>query len=189
MPITPNLDTEYALIRQCLGGSTRAFSQLANLYQGDLRIFLRRILSQSSICDDVAQEALFKAYRNLSKFRFESSFKTWLFRIAYNEAQNTLRRKKLETDDSLIEGFSDNNPNPARVYEAKMELEKMFSILTLEQRNVLSLTYGAGFSHEETAKILDLPLGTIKSHALRGREKALKHMNQNIGEDYAEQNR
>lgn len=178
MPITPNLDTERALIRQTLGGSSHAFSQLVSLYQGDLRIFLRRILFQSSNCDDVAQEAFLKAYRNLYRFRFECSFKTWLFRIAHNEAKSSMRRRSFETNEIEIEFHRDNRPDPARAFEAKMELEKMFSILTLEQRKVLSLSYGSGFSHEEISKILDMPLGTVKSHALRGKEKAVAHLNQ-----------
>lgn len=177
MPIKPNPDLERALIRQCLGGSAHAYSQLVNLYQGDLRIFLRRILFHASNCDDVAQEAFLKAFKNLGRFRFECSFKTWLFRIAYNEAKSATRRKNYEIAEIDCEIHQDNSPNPARIYEAKMELEKMFTVLTIEQRKVLSLSFGAGFSHEEISQILDMPLGTVKSHILRGKEKAIAHLN------------
>lgn len=178
MPIKPNPDIERVHIRQTLNGSARAFSQLVHLYQGDLRIFLRRIMPQSSIIDDVAQEAFLNAYKNLSKFKFESSFKTWLFRIAYNQAQNEIRRHKINNSGENLDLLTDKAPDPSRIYEAKKEVEKMLSILTVEQRKVLSLSFGSGFSHEEISNILDMPLGTVKSHALRGKEKALEFLHQ-----------
>lgn len=146
-----------------------AFASLVRLYQARVRGFLRRMTrGDASLADDLAQETFLVAWRRIGQFRFEGSFGGWLFGIAYSRALMELRRKKLEPLDDADWVIA---PETEAAKHAKLDVEKALARLSPPERGVLTLCYTLGFSHEEAAQILDAPLGTVKSHALRGREK------------------
>jgi RNA polymerase sigma-70 factor (ECF subfamily) len=98
------MDEEVRLVEAARGGSVGAFSQLLRLYQAHLRAYIAGFIRDSQAVDDIAQEALLGAYRNLNTFRGESPFKTWLFAIAKNSALMHLRdeaRRQSHRTDSL----------------------------------------------------------------------------------------
>ncbi len=146
-----------------------AFAALVRMHQDKVRGFLRRMTKgDATLADDLAQETFLLAWKRIQQFRFEGSFSGWLFGIAYTRALMELRKRKLEPLDDTEWVIA---PATEASTHAKLDVEKALARLSPPERGVLTLCHSFGFSHEEAAKILNAPLGTVKSHALRGREK------------------
>jgi RNA polymerase sigma-70 factor (ECF subfamily) len=146
-----------------------AFAALVRLHQPRVRGFLTRMTrGDRALADDLAQETFLLAWRKIGQYRFEGSFPGWLCGIAYSRALMELRKKKLEPldDTDWVIG-----PETETAKQVKLDVEKALARLSPPERGALTLCYTLGFSHEEAARILNAPLGTVKSHMLRGREK------------------
>lgn len=162
------------LAREAKRGSQRAFESLVRRNQSLVRGFLRRMAPDAATADDLAQETFVMAWRKIGSYEEKGSFRGWLCRIAYTQflqnrrsAQSALRRDTAafaEMDQEVSEGAG---------VEARIDLERAMKVLSPEQRAAVSLCYGEGMSHSEAAEALGLPLGTVKSHVLRGRERML----------------
>jgi RNA polymerase sigma factor (sigma-70 family) len=167
-----------ALVARAKGGSTAAFDQLVRRHEAALRGFLRRVASEPSFADDLAQETFLKAWQSLGQWRGQGgsggSFKGWLFSIGWNKA-NDARRSQARTTkrDTQWSMEREAAPDPQGSAGARLDLDRTLRALTPDQRNVIALCFGAGLSHSEAAQALNMPLGTVKSHASRGREKML----------------
>lgn len=165
--------TDQALIARVLVTKDQhAFSQLVLRYQSQVRTWARRLCNGDvHAADDLAQETFIKAYRALGSFRAEAKFSTWLYRIAFNVAANRWRGKKIEwcelddNEDIAAETCELNHFSLVRDLTGAMEK------LSLGQQLALRLCYEDGFSHEEAASIMAVPLGTIKTHIARGKLK------------------
>jgi len=149
-------------------GDAAAFAMLVREHQGRLRGFLRRMTrGDAALADDLAQEAFLEAWRKVATFRGDGTFAGWLYAIAYSRYLMEARKRKLEplgdTDELAIES------EPAR--NAKLDLEKALARIHPAERAALTLCYALEFSHSEAAQVLGIPVGTLKSHVLRGREK------------------
>jgi len=130
--------------------------------------------ADASAADDLAQETFVMAWRKIQSFEEKGSFRGWLCRIAYTQflqarrsSQAALRR------DTAAFAEMDQEVSEGSAAEARMDLERAMKVLTAEQKAAVSLCYGEGMSHSEAADALGLPLGTVKSHVLRGRERML----------------
>ena len=149
-----------------------AFSQLVLRYQSPLRIWARRLCNgDAHLADDLAQEAFMKAYGALGAFRAEAKFSTWLYRIAFNIAANRWRSKKMEWCE-----LDDNEDIEAELcelkqFDAKKDVEYAMGKLSAAQQLAIRLCFEDGFSHEEAASIMGVPLGTLKTHVNRGKQK------------------
>jgi RNA polymerase sigma factor (sigma-70 family) len=169
------------LVKRAKAGSTQAYDHLVRRHQNAVRGFLRRIVYEPSFADDVAQETFLKAWQSLGQWRGASgdggSFKGWLFSIAWNKANDARKSqaRSLQRDTAWTQEL-DGVPDPESASRARLDLDRVLQALSPEQKLVVSLCYGAGLSHTEAAQALDMPLGTVKSHALRGREKALERL-------------
>lgn len=151
---------------------TRAFEMLVRRHQGLVRAQLRRLLGDDpATADDLAQEAFALAWRKLAQFRGESRFSTWIYRIAYSCFLQFLRsrsgREPTLPFDPEQEG-SDANEGPL---DLRMDLTSAMRRLSGNQRAALLYCVQLGLSHEEAAEVLDMPLGTVKTHCLRGKAK------------------
>ena len=151
-----------------------AFAELVHRHQSQVRTVLRRLArGDAALADDLAQETFVLAWRNLSKFRFEARFSTWLYRIAFNAWQTEARRKHevlLDLDDDAP------LPGPEGAHEmpdiaARVDLERAMAELSDGERAAISACYYADLSHEEAAEALGMPLGTVKTHILRAKAK------------------
>jgi RNA polymerase sigma factor (sigma-70 family) len=176
---TRDVHLDEDLVKRAKAGSTYAYDQLVRRHQSALRGFLRRIVYEPSFADDLAQETFLKAWQNLGQWRGASgdggSFKGWLFSIAWNKANDARKSQTRSLQrDTIWTDELDGAPDPEAASGARLDLERILQALSQEQRLVVSLCYGAGLSHAEAAQALNMPLGTVKSHALRGREKALE---------------
>jgi RNA polymerase sigma factor (sigma-70 family) len=179
MPIARANDADTEWVKQVKAGSTHAYDQLVRRHQSAVRGFLRRLVYEPSFADDLAQETFLKAWQNLGQWRGANgeggSFKGWLFSIAWNKA-NDARKSQVRSlqRDTVWTQESEGAPHPENASCARLDLDRVLQALSPEQRLVVSLCFGAGLSHAEAAQALNMPLGTVKSHALRGREKALE---------------
>jgi RNA polymerase sigma factor (sigma-70 family) len=154
-----------------------AFAQLVLRYQSSLRIWARRLCNgDMHLADDLAQETFLKAYLALATFRAEAKFTTWLYRIAFNIAANRWRNKRMEwcelTED---EDLSVEDIGLAQ-FDAKKDIEAAMQQLSEAQQLALRLCYEDGFSHEEAACIMSVPLGTVKTHIARGKQKLQRQL-------------
>ena len=165
-------DDDSALIAEIRHGSERAFNVLIDRHQQAVRGFLRRLLVDLSEADDLAQETFLVAWTRPESYRGEASVRSWLCAIAWRKAKSAhrswFRRRARESRwaDEVEQVSGAPRPEVAVVTRALNELP-------IEQRAALILCLSQGFSHAEAAEILEVPLGTVKSHVARGKARLL----------------
>jgi len=150
-------------------GDRRAFGELARRHGSAVRSLLRRMGAEPALADDLAQDAFLAAFESIGEFRGEGAFVGWVKRIA---ARLYLKRwkKRAELDPvqtGELETGSDGEGEAAN----RLDLDGALASLSEVERLCVSLCYGAGLSHAETAAALKAPLGTVKSHVKRGLDK------------------
>ncbi len=179
---------ELDLIEGLRAGKEQAYEALILRYQQPVYNLVYRLLNDSSDACDVVQEVFLKIFRNIGAFRCQSSLKTWIYRVAVNEAHNHrrwfCRHKKqeigLERDEeerSYQDTLSDPSRSPFEIaadQEAQSILEKAMQELNPTFRAAVVLRDIEDLSYEEIAEVLQINLGTVKSRIMRGRE-ALRH--------------
>jgi RNA polymerase sigma-70 factor (ECF subfamily) len=162
--------TDAALVAAARSGSDAAFARLVDRHQQDLRRFVRRICPVPSEADDIAQEALLTAWSRLRGLRDGASFKSWLMSIAWNTVRSASRSAvRRRQRDTSWQSEQDEASDPQ--HERHIALQQALAELSEEQRAAVALCLGGGWSHPEAAKILSMPLGTLKSHISRGRAR------------------
>lgn len=149
-----------------------AFERLVAEHQSTLRYSLRQMTGwNEALADDLAQEALIKAWQGFGRFRADAKFSTWLYRIAYNELMQYLRSQKpTEELDEEAHAAAPGGENP-RSGDLHRDLARAMQNLSLEQRTVLHLALHRELNHQEIAEITGCPAGTVKSHILRGKAR------------------
>ncbi len=158
------------LIRRAREGSDDAFSRLVAEHQQAVRAFVRRLCVTPDDADDLAQDAFVTAWASLHKLRDGVSFRTFVCGIAYRKALND-RRRFNRSGNRETQWFGLQEQSRASTVDAKLTIQAALAGLPLDQRAAVSLCVAADYSHAEAAEILGLPLGTIKSHILKGRAK------------------
>jgi RNA polymerase sigma factor (sigma-70 family) len=151
-----------------------AFSELVRRHQSAVRGLLRQLTrTDAALADDLAQEAFLKAYKHIRSFRGEARFSTWLYRIAYNVFREDARRRKelVGIDDDVLQAEQDPQTVDAGL---RHDLMHALNLLPLHERTAVLLCCQNGLSHDEASRVLDIPLGTVKTNVLRGREKLKK---------------
>jgi RNA polymerase sigma-70 factor (ECF subfamily) len=152
-------------------GDTRGFDKLTQKYQSSIRrFFLNLTMGDAPLSDDLAQETFIKAYLKLSSFKAVSGFSTWLFRIAYNVFYDTMRSKKpmADIDENEINRIhSVNNEFSSE----NIDIYNAIKLLRHEEQTAVLLFYIEDKSHSDIAKIMNCPLGTVKTYILKGKEK------------------
>jgi RNA polymerase sigma factor (sigma-70 family) len=144
-----------------------AFAALVRRHQSAVRAVLRRLCAgDAALADDLSQETFVRAWRGLRGWRGGARFPTWLHRIAVNAWLSQAR--KAPAPGVLDPGVQE--PADGQV-EARRDLERAFAFLRPEERIALSLAYAQDLTHEEAAEAAGWPVGTLKTHLLRGKEK------------------
>jgi len=155
-------------VQRAAAGDAAAFDSLVRLHQSQLRGFLLRLTAgRHALADDLAQETFLEAWRKIAQFRGDGAFAGWLLRIAWSRYLMEARRRKLEP----LGEDGDPSHDPRGAHAIRLDLESAMARLAPPERAALTACYALGFSHPEAARILNMPLGTLKSHVLRGREK------------------
>jgi RNA polymerase sigma-70 factor (ECF subfamily) len=175
-------DSDAALIARAVVHDDRhAFAELVRRHQSSVRACLRKLTAGNhALADDLAQETFVLAWRNLKSFRQEAAFATWLYRIATNCWLGDARKRK-ETllgdvgedrdDDEMAGALGDFAPDHASGTTLKMDLERALAALSEGERAAIVQCYHNDLSHEEAAYVLGMPVGTVKTHILRGKQK------------------
>jgi len=175
-------DTDQQLVQRAQRGDLRAFDLLVLKYQGRIAALVSRYVSDAGEVEDVTQEAFIKAYRALGKFRGDSAFYTWLYRIAANAAKNHLvakgRRPGADATIEDAEGFDDGgmlseSASPEALAmggELAEVVEFALNALPDELKAALMLREFDGLSYDDIADVLGCPVGTVRSRIFRARE-------------------
>lgn len=163
---------DHALVaRVLLTDDRRAFEQLMRRHQGMVRAQLRRLLhGDEARADDLAQETFLLAWRKLDQFRGEARFATWLYRIAYSCFLQA-RRKGSSAAEDMADDAPDQRTSPRDAVELRLDVERAMRRLSATEQIVLLHVVQLGLSHDEAAYVLEMPLGTVKSHTNRGKTK------------------
>lgn len=156
--------------RAAAGDGRHAFAMLVSRHQSEIRLTLRRLTrGNAALADDLAQEAFVKAWRSIGDFRGDSSFRTWMFRIAYHTFLSEVRRNTPDTEEIAEHHAVHRDAHEAREFMA--DFDAAMRQLRPEQRDAVHFALQRGFSHPEIADIMGIPVGTVKTHVLRGRQR------------------
>jgi RNA polymerase sigma-70 factor (ECF subfamily) len=179
------VDRERILIEDSQSAHVKAFEELILSYEKKAYNIAYKVLRDEQDALDASQEAFIKLYKNISKFQFQSSFSTWLYRIVMNTALDFKKKKKPQIV-SLNETYEDGNEKlelidknltPEKALENKLSREfikKGIDSLDDDHRTVILLRDVEGFSYDEIAEITSSNKGTVKSRINRGRKKLKK---------------
>jgi RNA polymerase sigma-70 factor (ECF subfamily) len=151
----------------------RAFDMLVRRHQGLVRAQLRRLLvHDAAMADDLAQETFVLAWRKLEQFRGDSRFATWLYRIAHSCFLQFLRSQGRQEEPVALDPDADHSADAdPRDLDLSVDLSAALQHLPTNQRAALLYCVQMGLSHQEAADVLDLPLGTVKTHVTRGKAR------------------
>ncbi len=173
------------LVERLRQGENSAYEELLNLYEDSIHNLVYRLLNQPVDAPDVVQEVFVKVYRNLNRFQGKSTLKTWIYRIAVNEAYNHRRwfsrHKKNEIGLAPREengvGLADMLPDRCRSpfdlaadHETRALIEEALLKINPVFRSAVVLRDIEDLNYEEIAQVLEISLGTVKSRIMRGRE-------------------
>jgi RNA polymerase sigma-70 factor (ECF subfamily) len=180
-------DVDAALVERAQRGDVRAFEMLVVKYQRRVERLVGRMVRDSDLVQDIAQESFINAYRALPQFRGEAAFYTWLYRIAVNTAKKALgelkrdplifesARKAGEEDDETFR--PENEPSDGATPEALLASKEIaaavnaaIDALTEDLRAAITLREIEGLSYEDIADIMNCPIGTVRSRIFRARE-------------------
>jgi RNA polymerase sigma-70 factor (ECF subfamily) len=188
-------DADSLLIRRVQKGDKRAFDLLVIKYQHKILGLVSRYIKDRSEIEDVTQEAFIKAYRALPRFRGDSAFYTWLYRIAINTAKNYLVAQSRRPPGSDIEIADaeylssgsqlqdiDTPENNLFRDELKATVERAIAALPEDLKTAVTLREYDGLSYEEIADIMDCPVGTVRSRIFRAREAIDKQIEPLMGQ-------
>ena len=169
---------ETEVVERAKRGDARAYEELVQTYQGLAFRTAYLVVGNAADAEDAAQEGFVKAYRALGRFRSGEPFRPWLLKIVANEARN--RRRSASRRDALAvraagaESSGEAAPSPeTAALDAERRRALLAAVETLpdEQRLVVTCRYFLDLSEEETAAVLDVPRGTVKSRTSRALDR------------------
>ena len=160
------------IARVVISDDHAAFRELVIRHQSAVRQFLRHLArGNATLADDLAQETFVHAYRNLHRFRGDSSFTTWLLGIAHNHWRNARRQQRDDVQFETLRTPEAAVPATASQSDLQHDLAAALHELSPDEQTALHLCYQQGLSHSEISALLDWPLGTVKTHLARSKEK------------------
>ena len=171
-------DDEASLLAASRRGDAAAFDALVLRHQSRLRRQIRPLVRGSdAVADELAQDAFVIAWGRIAEFRGEARFSTWLHRIAYRRFLMHLRSQasRIETiapadaDESV--GEADNAQGIDEAVARRLDVDRALARLPVMQRLGLFHCFQLDLSHEEAAEVLGVPVGTLKSHVARGKDR------------------
>ncbi len=184
-PIDSDAVVDAALVRQAQSGDSPAFDQIVTRYRGKVFGMCYHLVQNEQDAWDLAQDSFVKAWRALPSFKGESSFYTWIYRIAHNTCYDWLRKRKIESagefNDEIhrtvavgAEAVPKDNQRPDEVLK-NMELGDRIQLaiaqLTPDHRTIIVLREVEGQSYEEIAQIMETSVGTVMSRLFYARKK------------------
>lgn len=171
-------ETDEQLVRLYLDGNEAVFVVLVDRYMRYLYHFVKQLVSDTALAEDIVQETFVKIWKNLRRFDSTKSFKTWIFAIAKNTAYDALKKKKAlpfslfsdEEGRNMLDNITDERPDAGDVLDQEAtarDLAEKLAMLAPIYRSLLSLHYQEHFTLHEIADILGEPYNTVKSRHQR----------------------
>ena len=163
---------EETVVVLAMGGDDGAFAELVRRRQKPVRDMLRRLCGDHALADDLAQKVFVRAWRGVGALRAPGAFGGWLKRVAISAWLDEARRAAppIDDDEAAFLTAADPGPSPQHI-AAGIDLERALARLGPAERLCVVLAHGEGMTHAEIAEATHLPLGTVKSHLLRGTGK------------------
>jgi RNA polymerase sigma-70 factor, ECF subfamily len=158
-------EPEPDVVRAAMAGDLAAFEWLVRCYQAHVWRFLRHLLGDGALAEDVTQETFLRIYQHLPTFAWRSKFSTWVFRVARNAGIDALRSRR--RNDHLLHVLPQPQPEPAP--DARAEALAAVAALSPKLREALLLVEVFGFTYREAAQVLRVPDGTVKSRVFQAR--------------------
>ena len=184
---------DYQTIQNALRGDNRAYRKLMEKYHDPIYSFIFRMVHDREQVEDLTQEAFIKAFGSLKNFNEEFAFSTWLYKIATNNCIDYIRKRKLQmySIDKPVESHDSEYvfELPDDSYEADRDviadqrsvlLRNAIDKLPEKYRRVILLRHTEERSYEEIARMLKLPIGTVKAHIFRARELLYRQLRDKI---------
>ncbi len=166
-------DSDTRIINSVREGDTDAFSGLVRKYEDFVFTLILGLVHSEDTARDVAQEVFLRAYRGIRRFELKSTFKTWLYRIAYNTAISHLNREKarirIDNDQATEPAFDTRGGQSLR-----LTLEKLIGLLKPDLKSVILMRYYDDLKYEEIAEIMGCPIGTVKIRLYRAKHELKK---------------
>ena len=183
----PAIDSDLQLVERTVAGDLRAYDLLVIKYQRRIERLIGRMVRDTDLVQDIAQETFLRAYRALHQFRGDAQFYTWLYRIAVNAAKKALmdlKRNPLVYEGSLRSSDDENETyrigheltteeTPETVLAAReiaAQVNAAMDALPEDLRQAVTLREIEGLSYEEIATVMACPIGTVRSRIFRARE-------------------
>lgn len=186
LPPASNQDTDLVLVQRTVAGDQRAYGLLVLKYQRRIQRLIGRMVRDTDLVEDIAQETFIRAYRALHQFRGDAQFYTWLYRIAVNTAKKFLLELKrdptvsesfLATDDEDETSWRKQEPTAGETPESLLAAKEIASVVNAamedlpeDLKEAITLREIEGLSYEEIAAVMDCPIGTVRSRIFRARE-------------------
>jgi len=151
-----------------------AYGKLVAKYQSEVRGLLIKLTNgNKALADDLAQDVFIRAYKYLRTYKATARFSTWLYRIAYNVFIDHCKSYRF---NECLNGydFTDDENNDI---DTIIDIQKALTVLNENEKTSVLLHYEKGFSHSDIAKMMNMPLGTVKTNILRAKEKLRKYYN------------
>lgn len=168
-----------ALIHLACNGDHDAFEKLVRLHENRVRALGLSFFKNENDTDDFIQEVFIKVYKSLKSFKGESLFSTWLMRIAYNTAINSIKRRKeyLSLNDKIEIEDTDYGPEELEFRkQTKQAIQEAMKELPARYASCLDLYFFYDMSHKDISFVLDIPVNTIKSHIFRAKKILRKNL-------------
>ncbi|MCG6913496.1 sigma-70 family RNA polymerase sigma factor [bacterium BMS3Abin03] len=165
------LDDDFSLVKRFIDGDESTFRLLVQRHQEKVRNIIYLTLGLSEAVDDIAQEVFITVYRNLKRFRFESQFTTWLYRITVNKCKDHLRKKNVRKIFVPLKEADDRTSYSSSTEEGDISniVKNAISKLPYKLRVPLLLKDIDGFSYQEISETMNCEIGTVKSRIFRAR--------------------
>ena len=166
--------SDRALWTRAVVGDANAFATLVRRHQSPVRGFLRRLCGDNGLADDLAQETFLKAHRGLSSWRGDSTLLAWLCAIAWRawlSERRKVRNAREVVDDKAPALLEAPRGVERTSRDVERDVQRALATLKEEERAAIALCFQDELTHDEAAVVLGMPLGTLKSHVARGKEK------------------
>lgn len=178
---------EHIIINQIIEGDTKAFVELVNRYKDLVFTLAIRMLKHREEAEEVSQDTFIKAYKSLAKFKGDSKFSTWIYKVAYNTCLDRIKKNKRQFNEVAIDEFTerhiktiDNALDTMEKDEQQKTIQECLQLLPSEDSFLLTLFYFEDLSLDDMSKIVGIESNTIKVKLFRSRKKLATILKQKL---------
>ena len=178
---------EQIIINKIIAGDTNAFSVLVEQYKDLVFTLALRMLKNREEAEEVSQDSFIKVYKSLRKFKGDSKFSTWIYKVTYNSCLDRIKKNKKHFNDVVIDEFTehkvktiDNALSRLEDQEKEKAIQDCIDLLPLDDSFLITLYYFEDQSLDEISKILGLTPNNVKVKLFRGRKKLATILKQRL---------